>query len=294
VAPHAIIYVLHGLYSGSGPAFAEVNARPVINSSIEMAEWDVFVASRQWAGGCALNVDTGACRLGLSMEEAVAFAPRVQTMDHGIALLMSRFDHADRPDHPDNERQLNQFRDLRRLYAGIPASLAGSTAAFCNPKTHFDVVRVGSALYGINPAPGSVNPMVAVIELRARIVQVRTVAPGEAIAGTIGWTAKRRTRLALVSAGYADGYPRLANAAEQKLQVLVGGQRCPVAGQPSMDLLAVDVTDLPDPAAARYGEMVTIIGAGFGIDDLSAGAKMTGRDVLGQFGSRFHRIYYAI
>ena len=59
VAPSATIYVLNGFYSGTGPAFAEVNARPVINSAIEMAEWDVFVAAQQWTGGCALNVDTG-------------------------------------------------------------------------------------------------------------------------------------------------------------------------------------------------------------------------------------------
>ena len=59
VAPRATIYVLNGFYSGTGPAFAEVNARPVINSAIEMAEWDVFVAAQQWTGGCALNVDTG-------------------------------------------------------------------------------------------------------------------------------------------------------------------------------------------------------------------------------------------
>jgi alanine racemase len=294
VAPNAIIYVLHGLYSGGGAAFADVDARPVINSSIELAEWDIFVGSQQWTGGCALNVDTGESRLGLSMEEAAAFAPRVQTMGHGIALLMSRFDHADKPDHPQNERQLDQFRDLRRLYAGIPGSIANSTAMFSGTKTHFDLVRAGSALYGINPAPGTLNPMAAVIELRARIVQVRTVAAGETIAGHTGWTAKRRTRLALVSLGYADGYPRPESASGQKLQVLVGGHPCPVAGQPAMDLLTVDVTDLPDPAAARYGELATIIGAGLGIDDVAAGAKMTGRDVLIGLGCRFHRIYYAI
>ena len=69
VAPISTIYVLNGLYSGTEPAFAEVNARPVINNSVEMAEWDVFVRSHQWTGGCALNVDTGASRLGLSCPE---------------------------------------------------------------------------------------------------------------------------------------------------------------------------------------------------------------------------------
>ena len=82
VAPSATIYVLHGLYSGSGQAFAEINARPVIHSSIEMAEWDVFVRSHRWAGGCALHVDTGESRLGLPMEEAAAFAPFAAPWHH--------------------------------------------------------------------------------------------------------------------------------------------------------------------------------------------------------------------
>jgi alanine racemase len=294
LAPNATIYVLNGLYSGIGPAFAEVNARPVINSSIEMAEWDVFVAARQWTGGCALNIDTGERRLGLSLEEAAAFASRVQTANHGIELLISRLDHAEESGHPLNERQLDLFRDLRRLYGGIPGSLANSSGIFFGPKNHFDLVRAGSALYGVNPTPGLANPMLPVIELQARIVQVRNLAPGERIADNVEWAAKRRTRLALVSVGYADGFPRARGAAEQKLQILVGGHRCPVVGQPAMDLLSIDVTDLPDQTAAPYGAMVTIIGAGFDIDDLAAGAKMTGREVLSQLGPRFHRIYYAI
>jgi alanine racemase len=293
VAPRATIYVLNGFYSGTGPAFAEVNARPVINSAIEMAEWDVFVAGQQWMGGCALNIDTGESRLGLSMEEAAAFAPRVQSLAHGISLLMSRLDHPEQPDPPLTERQIRQFRDVRRLYDGVPASLANSAAMFFDSKIQFDLVRAGSALYGVNPTPGRTNPMLPVMELRGRIVQVRDLAKGETAADSFGFTAKRRTRLALVSVGYADGYPRTP-APEGKLQAIVGGRRCPVAGRPSMDLLPVDVTDLPDPALARYGAMVTLIGAQIGIDELAAATRSTGAEVLSALGQRFHRVYYAI
>jgi alanine racemase len=292
IAPGATIYVLNGFYSGTGPAFADANARPVINSSIEMAEWDVFVAQRQWMGGCALNVDTGENKLGLSMEEAAAFAQRLHSLNHGIALLMSRLDHATSPDHHD--RQIGLFRDLRRLYDGVPASLASSSGIFSSAKIHYDLVRAGAALYGVNPTPGHPNPMQPVIELQARIVQVRNLAPGETIADNIGWAAKRRTRLALASVGYADGYPRSPSAADGKPQVAIGGRRCPVVGRPSMDLLPIDVTDLPEPAAARYGEMVTLIGAEVGIDDIAAATKSSGREVLSGLGHRFHRIYYAI
>ena len=294
VAPNSTIYVLNGLCCGTEPAFAGVNARPVINNSMEMAEWDVFVRSHQWTGGCALNVDTGASRLGLSIEEGAALAPRSHSLDHGITLLMSRLDKADKRAQSQNDRQISLVHDLRRVFGGIPASLANSSGIFFGPKAHFDLVRAGAALYGINPTPDAVNPMLPVVELRARIVQLLSLAPGETIADNVGWTAKRRTRLALVSTGYVDGYPRSESTFNNKPQAIVGGRRCPVAGRPSMDLLPIDITDLPDPTAARLGQMVTLIGPEIDIDEFAMAAKSSGREVLSHLGSRFHRIYYAI
>ncbi len=136
--------------------------------------------------------------------------------------------------------------------------------------------------------------MLPVIELWARIVQIRSLAPGGRINDNVGWIAKRPTRLALVSVGFADGYPRSASASNHKLQAIVGGERCPVVGHPSMDQLAIDVTDLPGPTAAHFGEMVTLIGPEIGIDDLAAAAKLNGREVLSLLGHRFHRIYHAV
>ncbi|HEX4411085.1 MAG TPA: alanine racemase [Xanthobacteraceae bacterium] len=292
VAPNAIIYVINGLPSGGGPSFADINARPVINSTIELAEWDVFTASAQWTGGCALNVDIGDGRFGLSMEETAASAGRINRLDHGIALVMSRLEDGGKPGHQDT--QVARFREVRRMYDGIAASLANSSQIFRDNKLHYDLVRSGSALLGINPAPGVANPMMPVIELQARIVQVRNLASGDSIPDSGGWAAKRRLRLAFVSAGYADGYPRPASAADNKLHVVVGGKRCPVVAPASLDLLPVDVTDLADSTAARPGATVTLIGPDFGIDDVAAGAKLSGREALCRLGQRFHRIYYAI
>ena len=293
VAPQATIYVLNGFYSGAGPAFADINARPVINSTIELAEWDMFVGAQAWEGGCALNVDTGDSGLGLSLEEAMAFAPRVQMPNHGIALLLSRLNHAVPPEDARNERQLEVFRELRRPYQGIPSSLADSSGIFLGSKVHFDMVRAGSALYGINPTRSSANPMLPVIELKARIVQVRELA-GTASnkGGKNGLGAKRRMRLALVSLGHADGYPSPADDSRTPLRVVIGGQRCPVAAAPSIDLLPIDVTDL-DRSLARFGTMVTLIGEGIPIDDLAAASGSTGREILSRLGRRFHRVYYA-
>ena len=207
---------------------------------------------------------------------------------------MSSLANGEKLDSPQHDRQIGAFRELRRLYGGVPASLAGSSGIFIGAKTHFDLVRAGGALYGINPTPGVANPMLPVLELRARIVRVRNLVAGEMIADGAGWIAKRPTRLAWVSVGYADGYPRPASPSDNKLHVIVGGQRCPVAGPPSMDLLPVDVTGLVDPKAARFGAMVTLIGAELGIGDLAAAAKSTAAELLSHLGHRFHRIYHAI
>jgi alanine racemase len=289
-APSSIVYVLHGFCVGAGRAFAEIDARPVINSSIELAAWDAFKSSDGWTGGCGLNVDTGENRLGLSVEEVAALAPRLGSVNHGISLLMSNLADAEKARDPQNERQIALFREVHRGYGGVPASLANSSAILLNPRCHFDVVRAGSALFGINPTPGSANPMLPVVELHARIVQVRDVALGENLGDNAHRVMKRRRRIAFVSFGYGDG---LLRSSKNSLYALVGGHRCPTVERRSLDLLAVDITDLPDARAARIGEMVALIGSSMTVDEVAEATKSTGREVLTSLGSGFHRVYYA-
>src|ERR1700730_6662708 len=146
-APDSIIYVLHGLHAGAPHGFAELHVQPVINSAIELAEWDAFVSSNGWSGGCALNVDTGENRLGLSMTEAVQLSGRASFLNHGNTLLMSSMASTETVDDPHSERQISWFSELRRLYRGIPASLAGASTILCNSRSHFDLVRADWALF---------------------------------------------------------------------------------------------------------------------------------------------------
>jgi len=171
VVPEQTIYVLNGLLPGTAAAYADLRARPVIGSMVELAEWDVFASANQWHGGAALHVDTGMNRLGISVNEAAALAPRIRSENHGITLLMSHLACAEQPEHPLNERQISTFREVRMLYRGIPSSLANSSGIFLGASAHCDMVRPGVALYGVNPIPGQKNPMRPVIELQARIAQ---------------------------------------------------------------------------------------------------------------------------
>lgn len=291
-AAEATIYVLNGLPPEGAAAFAEINARPVINSMTELAEWDAFVAANNWQGGAAVHVDTGMNRLGISAEEAAALAPRVQNVNHGITLLMSHLACAETPDHPLNFNQIRLFRELRTLYHGVPASLANSSGIFLGDSTHHDVARTGAALYGINPTPGRQNPMRAAVELTARILQVRRVKRGESVGYGATWKAKRDSRLAVAALGYADGLLRAASGSDRArgAAAIIHGKPCPIAGRISMDIACIDVTDLPE-GAVRRGDLATFIGGKLTIDDLAASAGTIGYELLTSLGRSCHRVY---
>jgi alanine racemase len=291
-APRATIYVLNGMLPGTASAYVGCNLHPVIGSLAEFAEWTSFVAATGWHGGAALHVDTGMNRLGMSFEEAAWLAGQSQSERGELVLLMSHLACAEAPEHPLNARQIAAFRELRAMYPGVPGSLANSSGIFLGPDAHHDLVRPGVALYGANPTPLHVNPMRPVVELAGRIVQVRNVPEGETVGYGATWTAKRATRVAVVSIGYGDGILRAASARDGKAgaEAIVRGHRCPFAGVVSMDLLTVDVTELPEDIPRR-GDLAILLGEDIGVDDLASHAGTIGYEVLTSLGRRYHRVY---
>ena len=292
VPASAAVYVLDGFFQNSGEAYARINVRPVIGDLNELAEWDVFCRRTGWAGGAAIHIDTGMNRLGLTLVEAQGIIPRINAGDHGITLVMSHLACAETLNHPTNARQLATFREIASLFSGVPASLSNSSGCFLGAAFQFDLVRPGCALYGVNPTPEADNPMQPVVEVKARIVQIRNIEKGDSVGYGGPWSARRPTRLAIVSAGYADGYFRAgsSNDGTRGAEVIVAGKRCPVAGRISMDLMAIDVTDL-DKKDVRRGHMVTLIGEGITVDELAHHFGTIGYEVLTSLGSRYARIY---
>ncbi len=292
-ASTADIYVLDGFFQNCGDAFATINCRPVIGDLNELAEWDVFCRRTGWAGGAAIHIDTGMNRLGLTLDEAQGILPRINAGDHGVTLVMSHLACAESLHHPLNAGQVAAFREIARQFSGVPASLANSSGIFLGAQYQFDLVRPGAALYGVNPTPEAGTPMLPVIDLKARIIQTRSIDKGESVGYGATWTARRPTRLAVVSAGYADGYFRAggSNDGTRGAEVVVAGTRCPVAGRISMDLLAVDITDLPAHAGVRRGHLATLIGEGITVDELAHHFGTIGYEVLTSLGGRYHRAY---
>ncbi|HET7493047.1 MAG TPA: alanine racemase [Bradyrhizobium sp.] len=290
--PTAVIYVLNGLLPNTGEAYAKIDARPVIGDLNELAEWDVFCRRTGWGGGTAIHIDTGMHRLGLTIAEAQGLIPRINAGDHGITLVMSHLACAESLHHPMNAKQLAAFREIASLFTGVPGSLANSSGIFLGPPFLFDMVRPGAALYGVNPTPEADNPMQPVVKLEARVLQIREAERGDGVGYGSTWTARRPTRLAIMSVGYADGYFRAgsSNDGTRGAEVMVAGKRCPVAGRISMDLMAVDVTDL-EKNAVRRGHLVTLLGDGITVDELAHHFGTIGYEVLTSLGSRYARVY---
>jgi alanine racemase len=288
VAKSAAIYVLNGVLPGTAPAFAEANLRPVIGDVEALIEWSTFRAASGWRGETALHFDTGMSRLGFPPEEAGTIAANLGA-DHGIALVMSHFACSEE-DHPLNAIQMERFAKLRSFFPEVAGSLSNSSGIFLGAEAHHDLVRPGVALYGANPTPDKSNPMRTVVTLQGRVVQTREIPPGATVGYSATWTARRPTRLAIVSIGYADGLLRAASATDARpgAKAVFSGQRCPLAGRVSMDLLAIDVTDIHGP---KRGDLVTLLGEGISVDDLAARAATIGYEVLTSLGRRYRRVY---
>jgi alanine racemase len=296
-APDAAVYVLNGLPPGSGDTFARWDLRPVLGSQDEISEWAAFCGANGSQRPAALHVDTGMNRLGLSVPEGLALPGDERLRAFEPALLISHFVSAEEQDDPINDRQIAAFEALRQALPGMRASLANSSGIFLPQKPHYDLVRPGIALYGGNPTPPHLNPMRPVVELAGRIIQTRMVQDGETVGYNAQWTAQGERRLAVISVGYADGYVRAGGATDAKRregtpsgEAIVAGQRCPLAGRVSMDLIIVDVTELPE-GAVRRGDPVTLIGAKLTVDEVGRRAGTISYEILTNLGRRYARAY---
>jgi alanine racemase len=192
-------------------------------------------------------------------------------------------------DDPLNDLQLRRFTAACAGLPAAPRSLANSSGIFLGPAWGSDLARPGAALYGINPTPGSANPMQLPVRLRARVLSVRDLAPGDTVGYNATWPPHgqpvRPSRVATAAIGYADGWHR---AQSNRGAAVFDGRPVPLVGRVSMDLTTFDVTDHP---AVVPGCWLELIGPRRTPDDVAAAAGTNGYEVLTSLGRRFHRIY---
>ncbi|WP_316861253.1 alanine racemase [uncultured Cohaesibacter sp.] len=296
--PEAVIYVLNGLVGDDSDDcmtyYRDYNLRPVLGCLAELEIWQAFCAKNVKPLSCAIHFDTGMNRLGLSHQDAVELSKRWKETppSFDLSLIISHLACADEPDHSQNRDQLKRFSDIRSLFPGVNASLANSSGVFLGPDYHFDLCRPGIALYGGAVVDGKPSPMQVVATLQSRILATRDVAEGQPVSYGATQTTKRQSRLAILCVGYADGFLRTGSSNDTRAGAIVSinGHNAPVIGRITMDLIIVDVTDIPEDKAQR-GDWAELFGSKIAIDDVAKAANTISYELLTSLGLRALRRY---
>lgn len=279
--------ILGGLFHGCEQDYSAHNLSPVLNSLDEIERWQKQAAKTQHPLPAIIHFDTGMNRLGLGPRETQTLLDDPDKLDGlDVQMIMSHFACADEKDHPMTEAQFEQFDQLAKAFPETVKSLANSSGIFRTSKHHYELVRPGMAMYGLNPTPEKINPMTPVISLETRILQTRNARRDSTIGYSATYRFKKDTAVATVALGYADGFLR---ALSNKGTLYYKGQPCPIIGRVSMDLVTVDISGLeqkPEP-----GEIMEVIGLHQTADDLASAAGTIGYEILTDLGRRYHRTY---
>lgn len=243
--------------------------RPVLAAGIDVTAssvaqlHEILAAAGETRPRVHLKIDTGLNRNGSARSEwpALVEAARRARGRLDVVGLWSHFACADEPEHPANDAQQTAFDEAvaQARDAGLEPSLlhlANSAATVTRPSSHYDVVRVGIASYGLNPIPrGDDLGLRPVMTVRSRLAHVKEIAAGEGVSYGHRWVAEAPTRIGLIPAGYGEGIMR---AAGNRCQVAVHGHRVPMVGVVCMDQFVVDLGDIE----AEPGDVVTLFGSG--------------------------------
>jgi alanine racemase len=222
-----------------------------------------------------VKVNTGMNRLGLAPAHVAATCERLSRSPSVAALrLMMHFARSDEDDGIAEPLAVFEEACGKLPY---PRSLCNSAGVFRYADIGGEIVRPGIMLYGATPFPYDPAAMLGiapVMTLRSQLIAVQTLAPNDSVGYGAAYTASRAHRIGVVACGYGDGYPRHA---PNGTPVLVCGRKARLAGRVSMDMLTVDLTDVPD---ARVGSPVVLWGEGLPVDDVAAASSTVGYELL--------------
>lgn len=295
IAPHARIFVLNGIFEDTLDLILGNDLSPVLSNVDQVALW----AKCGKGKSCALHVDTGMNRLGMDVEEAIALAKNTSMLPSlNARVLMSHLACADDPDHDHNALQHENFQRCASNFNGLELSLSNSAATLAHPDFHYDLTRPGVALYGGEALNNVPNPMQPVATALSRILQIRHAKAGEKVSYGAEATLTRPTKIATISGGYADGFHRalsgigvpLRNAQPEGGNIWLDGHTAPILGRVSMDLITVDVTNVPDQILEQ-AKWVELFGNNIAVDDAARACGTIGYELLTSLGGRHVREY---
>ncbi len=281
------IMVLEGPYDQAECAHAAQQGYELVLHQAEQLTWleTINRPLSLW-----IKVDTGMHRLGFAMDEVRDVVQRLQQplangQQHQLGLL-SHFACADDSTAAFNHTQLSRFQTLADL--NLPMSMSNSAAIIHMPLAHGQRLRPGIMLYGGSPllnTPAHTLGLQPVMTLRSEIIALHDLKAGETVGYGQTWLAPRECRIAVVAIGYGDGYPRLA---PNGTPVWLRGQRVPLAGRVSMDMITLDVTDVEGVA---LGDEVELWGANISVDEIADICQTISYELFCQVTPRVPRVY---
>jgi len=284
ILPDARIGVFNGVMAKEEKNYIKQRLTPVLNDVGQIERW-AKIANPSFPA--ILHVDTGMTRLGLTASDLTQATKRYpEFLKNGLAYVMSHLACANDKKHAKNAEQLKRFQSALKLLPGVKASLCNSSGLFLPKGFHFDLPRPGCALYGINPTDGK-NPMAPVATLSAPFLQVRTLDRNEAVGYGATFKANQNSRIAIVGFGYADGWFR---SLSNKCHAYIAGVKVPVVGRISMDMMALDVSTIPE-AKLKAGARAEFINTQQTVDDIAKAAGTIGYEVFTRIGRRVERRY---
>lgn len=284
---HYCLYILDGPFVRNW--YEEVNylgCIPVLNTLANISEWNQFAQNKNQRRPAVLHFDTGLHRLGLPMNEYPTFWQKYLEKAYAAidwVLWMSHPVASSTPEHEANAIQLERVMKIRETVPEIPFSYADTGGVLLGRQTHFNLVRVGIGLYGLdNPLEGIQN----CLTVGSLILQIQDVPAHQGIGYDWTYTTDSPRRIATIACGYSDGIAR--DRGPTPLYFRLRGKKVPVVGQISMDLCTIDVTDVPE---AQVGDSVEIIGDQAPIAEFSAASGIISHRLLTGFGDRPWRFF---
>ena len=287
--PQSRIFVLDGCPSGGGAALIAYSLTPVLNSLLQIGSWSAEARTQRTELDAAIHIDTGMNRLGLPADELSILATEAskRLKQINVVLVMSHLACSEDSSAKMNREQLARFRAALAALPPAPASLSPSGGVCLGREFAFDLVRPGIALYGGNPQPAKSNPFKTVVRLTGRVLQLRRVDKGESVGYGATFHAERPRKLATVGLGYADGLMRaLGNRGAGAIE----GLRAPIVGRISMDLITLDVSEVP---SVHIGSEIEFIGDTISLDEVAEAAGTATYEILTNLGKRLPRSYVA-
>jgi len=276
------ILVLEGVITRDACDAARSNNLVLMVHTPEQIEMMTGMSVSAW-----VKVDTGMHRLGIKSRDLSDVLEQLRAGDVDVQAVCTHLACAEETDNTVTSKQIDEFAHCTDG-CDLPLSIANSAAIIARPDAHADWIRPGIMVYGVSPFAGDVESgqsLQPAMTLRSEIIAIRDIPAGDSVGYGGHWTAERPSVIATVAVGYADGYPRHAS---NGTPVFIGDKVVPLVGAVSMDMITVDVTDLPDVA---IGDLVELWGSNVSVSEVADLAGTISYELLAGVTARVPRIY---